>query len=500
MNSPLRRVGVVILILFGLLFLNLNWVQAYKADEYLNSPLNARVQLAEYQRQRGVVEAQGKALALSGSTNDELKYQRRYPYSELYAHIVGYKPVNMSATNIEQSENQFLAGTSDQLFAERFRGMITGRESGGGNVLLTMSLRAQQVAFNELKNNGVAERGAVIAIDPRTGALQALASFPSFDPNPLVSHDTTAAQAAYDRLAKAPNSPLKNRALAEVLPPGSTFKVLVSAAALQAGYNVNTAIPAGPVYKPPQTTQVIRNAVPSICPQAQVTLISALTQSCNTGFAQLGVKLGAARVKAAAQAFGFGDKELTVGQLGGRGLPVAASETGAMSRTDGGGEDPAAVAQSSIGQRDVRMTPLQGAMIAAAIANDGKQMRPYVVQQLLGPDRLSLYAAAPELLRTPVSPAVAANLRAMMQSVVANGTGRNAQIDGVQVGGKTGTAENGNAAEHGWFIGYVIRDGVPISAVAVSLENAGESGSGTATRIAGKVMRAVLADTPRGGQ
>ncbi|GAA2512228.1 penicillin-binding protein 2 [Pilimelia columellifera] len=498
MNAPLRRVGVVLLVLFGLLFVNLNWVQVYKGEEYRTSPLNARVQLAEYKRPRGVIEAQGKGLASSVATDGELKYLRKYPFPSTYAHVVGYKPVNMAATAVEQAENEFLAGESDQQFAERFRSMVTGKETSGGNVLLTLSLRTQQTAFAELSRNQVgARRGAVVALDPRTGAVQAMVSFPSFDPNPLVSHNTRAAQAAFDRLAADPARPLTNRAVAETLPPGSTFKVILAAAALESGVAATTRIPAGPAYQPPQTTQVIRNAHPSICPEAQVTLLNALTESCNTGFAQLGVRLGADRVKAKAQAFGFGDEELTVGQTGGPGMPVAASQTGEMARPQGGA-DPAALAQSSIGQRDVRMTPLQGAMIAAAVANDGQQMRPYVVQQLLAADRRPLHTAAPRTLREPVEPQVAAELRKMMVSVVRSGTGGNARIDGVEVGGKTGTAQTGVAADHGWFIGFAIRDGKPVSAVAVVLENAGSGGSGEATRIAGRVMRAVLADG-RGG-
>ncbi|HEY0699418.1 MAG TPA: penicillin-binding protein 2, partial [Micromonospora sp.] len=198
MNAPLRRVGVVVMILFGLLFANLNWVQAYKADEYRTSDYNGRVQVAEYERKRGNIEAGGAALATSKETSGRLKYQRTYPKGEIYAHVLGYKPVNLGAVGIERAENDFLAGTSDQLLADRVREMFTGEEAGGANVLLTLSRRAQETAFTQLADNRVgAERGAAVAIDPRTGAIQALVSMPSFDPNPLVSHDSKAAQAAY---------------------------------------------------------------------------------------------------------------------------------------------------------------------------------------------------------------------------------------------------------------------------------------------------------------
>jgi len=197
-NAPLRKAGVVILVLFGLLFANLNWVQAYKADEYRNSDYNGRVLVAEYSRARGVIEADGEPLAESKATDGTLKYLRVYPDKQPYAPVVGYKPVNGAAVGIERSEDEFLAGTSDKLFADRLSDMFTGDNTGGGNVVLTINTRAQEVAWKEMVNNerGV-KRGAAVAIDPRTGAIQAMVSMPSYDPNPLASHDTKAAQAAW---------------------------------------------------------------------------------------------------------------------------------------------------------------------------------------------------------------------------------------------------------------------------------------------------------------
>lgn len=499
MNAPLRRTGVVVMILFGLLFVNLNWVQAYKADEYRNSDYNGRVQIAEYKRKRGNIEAGGVAIASTRGTDGRLKYLRTYPNKELYAHVLGYKPVNLGATGIEKSENEFLAGTDDRLYVDRLRDMWTGNETPGGNVLLTISRRAQETAFRQLTNNRAnVNKGAAIAIDPKTGAVQALVSMPSFDPNPLASHDTAGAEAEYNRLDADKNGPLKNRALSEILPPGSAFKVIDSAAALESGITKDTRIPAGTSYRPPTAGADIRNASPSICPGppgTQVTLIQALTESCNTAFAQLGVSLGSAKIKEKARQFGFEDQDLTCGRLNARGLPVAASRTGDMQNPDGS-EDKAALAQSSIGQNNVRMTPLQGAMIAATVANGGTQMRPYLVQQLLGPDRTTgYYTADPKELRRPVSGEVARDLQDMMVSVVENGTGKSAGIDGFTVGGKTGTAQAGESADdHGWFIGFVMKDGHPISAVAVLLESAGRGGSAEAARIAGQIMRAVIAD------
>jgi peptidoglycan glycosyltransferase len=500
-NAPLRRAGVVILVLFGMLFANLNWVQAYRGDKYRTNEYNGRVQVSEYERPRGVIEdPDGEPLAGSKATDDSLKYLRTYPQKDAFAHVLGYKPVNIGATGIERSENDFLAGTSDQLFADRFSDMFTGDNTSGGNVVLTLKSPAQQTAWKQLTTNrkGV-DRGAAIAINPKTGAVQALVSMPSFDPNTLVSHDTTAARKAYDALEADKLGPLKNRALSEILPPGSAFKVVVAAAGLESGLTPQSKIPAGARYTAPGAGSFIKNSGASVCPQSQVTLIEALTESCNTGFAQLGVKLGTAAITQKAQAFGFEQSDLTVGDLDTKsGLAVAKSTTGSALKNPDGSDDKARLAQSSIGQNEVAMTPLQGAMIAASIANGGKQMRPYLVERLLAADRRELYKASPDSLRQPVTSTVATDLQAMMVSVVQNGTGRNAQIDGMRVGGKTGTAEHGDGEpEHGWFIGFAFDSkGEPVSAVCVVLEDTGNGGSAEAARIGGLIMKAAAS---RGG-
>jgi len=499
-NAPLRRVGVVAMVLFGLLFANLNFVQWHKANDYRTSQYNGRVQVAEYDRQRGVIEVSGKPGAQSISTDDNLKFLRQYPYKAEFAHVIGYKPVNGEATGIEYIENEFLAGTSDQLFADRLQDLWTNEKTPGGNIVTTLSLRAQETAYKELlNNNNDAKVGSVVALDPTTGAVLAMVSTPSYDPNQLVGHDTTAANAAYDKLAADPSQPLLNRAIKETYAPGSIFKVIDSAAALERGYTTNTSIPAGSSYTAPGTTHVIKNAAPSICPEAQVTLIEALTESCNTGFAQLGVALGPQAISDTASAFGFGEDNQRVGQLGqDNGMLVAPSQVGKLT-TDSGGPDQPIIAQTAIGQADARVTPMQAAMMAATVANGGAQMEPYLIQQLLGPDRTSYGIAVPRKLRTSCTAGVAQSLQSMMVSVVENGTGKKAQIDGYVVGGKTGTAQNAEGAkDHGWFIGFAMKDGKPLVAVAVLLANAGSGGSGEAARIGGQVMKAAIAD--RGGK
>jgi peptidoglycan glycosyltransferase len=498
MNAPLRRVGVVVLVLFSMLYLNLNWVQAYRADEYRNSDYNGRVLITEYERPRGkIVNAQGVALADSKETTGEYKYLRVYPFGEQYAHVLGYKPLTLASTDLEKLENDFLAGTADEQTAERIEAMFTGEKNPGGNVLLTLSKATQEAAFNELKaNKRGAVRGAVVALDPSNGALLAAVSMPSYDPNPLVVHDTNKASAAYNALDKNENKPLRNRAFSETFPPGSTFKVVTAAAAMnKLNMNPSTVIQGGDSYQPPQTSSfVIRNSTGVVCPDS-ITLKQALTVSCNTAFARLGVdQIGDASLKAMARDFGFEseprfDRDDRTNYMG-----VAASRTGSMSTQDGR-VDPPALAQSSIGQREVRMTPLQGAMIAATVANDGSLMRPYLVDKLQLADLTVISPTEPKQIRRPFSGQVASGLQEMMVSVVQSGTGRNARINGFDVGGKTGTAENAeDALDHGWFIGFARKGGKGHIAVAVFLENAGRGGSAEAARIAGLVMRAYIGE------
>jgi penicillin-binding protein A len=494
MNAPLRRVGVVVFMLFALLFVNLNYRQVVKADDYRNDDHNGRLQVAEYQRARGnIINAKGEAVASSQATGDSLRFLRVYPFKEQYAHLVGYKPVNLAATDVEKLHNLFLAGQADSQAVDRFLAMFSGKKPPGGNVLLTLSKAGQAAAWDQLTHNQKnAQKGAVVMLDPATGALLASVSMPSYDPNLLSTHDTAAAAAAYDRLDKDPNKPLNNRALSETAPPGSTFKVITAAAGLANGLNGSSVITGGASYELPQTTQVFRNASGVNCPD-QITLKQALTVSCNTAFMRLGVEqIGPDKLKATAQAFGFESEPKMIGDEDHNYLDCVPSRTGGMNGPDGR-VDPPALAQSAIGQRDVRMTPLQGALIAATVANGGKQMQPYVIDSLQTADLASAGKTSPKVARTPINGQVAGELRDMMTSVVENGTAKRAQIAGVQVGGKTGTAENAeDAADHGWFIGFAMKGGTPVAAVAVFLENAGKGGSAEAARIGGQVMKAYI--------
>ncbi len=288
-NAPLRKAGVVMMILFGLLFLNLNCVQVIKADEYRTDEDHnrIRVQAQEYERRRGKIIVDGVAVAQSEETKDDLKFQRKYQFGPTYANIVGYRPVNLAAVGIERLENEFLSGTADSFAADRLLEMFTGRDTPGGSVVLSLRKQVQEAAYKALLNNATSSKvGAVVALDPITGAILAMVSTPSYDPNPLVSHDFDVARQAFAKLEADPAKPLLNRAVQETFPPGSTFKVVVAAAALRNGLNPSSVLAGGSSYTAPDTTTAINNAPGVSCPD-EITLADALRVSCNTAFARL---------------------------------------------------------------------------------------------------------------------------------------------------------------------------------------------------------------------
>jgi peptidoglycan glycosyltransferase len=347
--------------------------------------------------------------------------------------------------------------------------------------VLTLNRAAQQAAYDGLAG----KVGAVVALDPRTGAVLAEASSPSYDPTALSSHDPARIRSTYTKLMADPRNPLLNRAVQSTYPPGSTFKVITAAAALAAGLSPTTEIPSPTVLKLPGTTANLNNFGGERCGNGTTdTLADALRISCNTAFGQLGMTLGAAKVGKQAQAFGFGDSSLQLPQ------PVASSVYPARLNKP-------QEAQSAIGQYDVRVTPLQMAMVAAGVANNGVVMRPYLVKELQAPDLSRLDLASPSVYSQAVSSTVAQQLTAMMEGVVSNGTGTRAQIPGVRVAGKTGTAQHAvGQPPHAWFIGFAPAQN-PQVAVAVLVENGGSLGSdatggAVAAPIAQAVMRAVL--------
>jgi peptidoglycan glycosyltransferase len=476
-NAPLRRVAISVLVLFTLLIINVNYIQVVRSDELRTDPGNTRVLSEEYDRERGSIVVAGTEVATSVATEDRLTYLRQYPQGELYAPVTGYYSLVYGNAQTERSMNDFLAGNDARLFARRLADLFTGRDPSGGDVVLTLDPAVQEAAMAGLE--GVT--GAVVALDPTTGAVLGMGSTPTYDPNQLSSHDPQAIRDYWDQLNGADRDPRLNRAIGDNYPPGSVFKVVVSAAARASGeYTPDTVIPAPDTLTLPGTSTELENFGGSRCSSTgEQTLLEALTISCNTAFAQLGIDLGEDRVREMAEAFGMDGEK--------REIPLTVERS-----SMGDPENDAQLGVSSIGQQDVRMTPLQAAMIAAAVANDGTLMAPYLVDQLRAPDLSVLDETDPEELGEPITPEVADQLTEMMESVVTNGSGRAARIPGVPVAGKTGTAEvSEDVPDHNWFIGFAPADD-PQIAVAVFVANGGGTGGDVSAPIAREVMQAYL--------
>jgi penicillin-binding protein A len=483
MNAPLRRLAIACLLMFGALLINANWLQVVHAKALHNKTGNTRVLLSELRHQRGLIVAGNVTVARSVPSDDKYKYKRVYPQGAEYAPITGYFTILPSVTGIEQAQNSILGGDDDRLFVRRVSDLLTGRTPRGGTVVLTINPKAQDAAWKGLGT----KVGAVVALDPRTGAILALASTPSYDPNLFASHDTKAVDRAASRLNNDPRKPLLDRAIAQTYPPGSTFKVVTSAAALSSDkfdYTPTTVIPAPTQLKLPLTTKKLSNFGGETCSgSGRMTLQDALRISCNTAFAALGMRLQAGALADQAAAFGFGT------------APRIPLQSAASVFPDN--LDPPQTAQSAIGQFSVRVTPLQMAMVAAGVANDGVVMKPYLVKEVQGPDLSTIDSAQPQVQSRALTAPDAAQLSAMMVRVVQSGTGTAARISGVNVAGKTGTAQHGTGeAPHAWFIAFAPVEN-PVVAVAVLVEDGGNlsheaTGGRVAAPIAKDVMEAVL--------
>lgn len=480
MNRAIRRLGLLLGVLVIALMININIQQVFLANQTRDRPGNLRSTLDEYDRERGPILVGTDPVARSIPTDDQYKYLRRYSAGPLYAPATGFYSALYGSTGIERSENDILSGTSDLFLVDRLQQLLSGRDPKGGAVGLTLNADAQKAAYQGMSG----KVGSVTAIDPSTGAILAMVSTPSFDPNLIASHNLADSQKAYEAYAADPSQPMLNRPLVSTPPPGSTFKLVTTAAALESGKFTPTTIVPGPAeYRLPGTRTDLKNWQGSACgPGGKTTLTNALAVSCNSAYAWLGNQLGQDALRSQAEKFGF-NKSFTV--------PMRA----AASRYPSGLDD-AQTAMSAIGQFDVTATTLQMAMVGAAIGNAGVTMNPYLVKEIRGADLQVLQTASPSTFATAMSQENASEEMQMMVNVVENGTGTNAQIPGVKVGGKTGTAETGNGRPAvAWFVAVAPADN-PKVAVAVSVEDAGGkaeiSGNGIAAPIARSVIQAVL--------
>ncbi|MBC8090351.1 MAG: penicillin-binding protein 2 [Pseudonocardia sp.] len=491
MNTPVRRIAIAVMAMILLLMANLTYVQVVQAGDLRADQRNQRVLLAEYSRQRGQISAQGQVLARSVETDGQYPYQREYPSGPAFASITGYYSLIYSAGGLERAVNDVLNGSDDRLFTRRLSDLITGRDPAGGNVALTVDPAVQQAAYDALAGKGYT--GSVVALQPSTGAILAMASTPSFDPNPLASFSAQTQQDAWGQYTNADPPVLTNRAIQETYPPGSTFKLIDVAAALASGrYTPDTQLTAASEITLDDTATTLQNFNGNACgTAATASLREALQRSCNTAFAELSSDLGEEAVRDQAEAFGIGTEDVAIP------MSVVPSTIGDIEST-------AALQQSSIGQRDVALTPLQNAMVVAAIANDGRVMAPYLVQDIQSQDLETVDTTQPDQLGQAVDPGVANTLTDLMVNNENSYSGVG-KIRGVQIAAKTGTAEHGanpkTTPPHVWYVAFAPADN-PQVAVAVLVESGGDRNNLAATggEVAAPIGRAVIGAALRGSQ
>ncbi|MEV3855195.1 penicillin-binding protein 2 [Streptomyces sp. NPDC050095] len=492
MTKYIRRASVFCLVLLVALLVNAARVQVFQAPSLDDNSANRRSTIARYDQPRGNILVQGKPVTGSKDTGQSLRYERTYTNGPLYSPVTGYASQTYGTTFVESAEDDILSGTDPMLSPIPFWDEISRTQEPGGNAVTTINAAAQQAAYSGLGG----KKGAVAAIDPSTGKILALVSAPSYDPGDISGTGSSATD-AWARLNADPDQPMLNRAIRQTYPPGSTFKIVTAAAALENnvvnGVDTPTDTPS-PYTLPGTTTQLTNENPNAACENA--TLEYALRVSCNTVFANLGVQVGLSDMVKTSENFGFNDTGLRI--------PMTAAKSNFD--TD---MNKSQLALSSIGQYDTAATPLQMAMVAGAVANGGTVMSPHLVDRTTTSDGDTVTTTGTKTYRQAMSPYTATQLQQMMVDVVTQGTGANAAISGATVGGKTGTAQNGvnnEGVPYAWFISYAQADGAssPQVAVAVVVEDAEAnradiSGGGSAAPIARAVMEAVLNSSDTNG-
>ncbi|WP_424888023.1 penicillin-binding transpeptidase domain-containing protein [Streptomyces sp. XH2] len=480
MNKPVRRIAIFCGLLVLALLLRDNWLQFVQADELKTHKNNRRVDIARYSQPRGNIIVDGQAVTGSVETGGvDFKYKRTYNDGPMWAPVTGRSSQVYGSTQLEKLYDRVLIGDDDRLFFNRTVDMITGKGKKGGDVITTLNSKAQKAAFEGLGD----KKGAVAAIDPRTGKILALASTPSYDPSKIAGANDGKEWTSLD---KDKNQPMLNRALRQTYPPGSTFKVVTATAALENGLykDVDSKTDSPVPWTLPDTVTELKNEGSIQCKDAS--LREALRVSCNSVFGKVSADLGNKKMMEQAQKFGFNNDKLDT--------PVRAAQS--VYPKDNRPQN----AMDGIGQASNRATPLQMAMVAAAVANDGKLMEPYMVDKVRAPNLNVIETHQPKEMSQPMSRDTARKLQSIMETVVSEGTGTKAKISGATVGGKTGTAQHGvdnKDNPYAWFISYAKgQNGSPV-AVAVVIESSDTlrddiAGGALAAPVAKKVMEAVL--------
>ncbi|WP_138314954.1 peptidoglycan D,D-transpeptidase FtsI family protein [Rhodoluna limnophila] len=480
MNRELKRVSLVIFVMFLSLFISSTGIQVISADDLATDQRNVRSIYDSYKTQRGSILVDGKPIAESIPVDDVYRYNRVYS-DEMYSSVTGFFSLYQGATGLESATNSYLTGQNSSQFFEQINALLSGTPVAGASVELTIDPDVQKAAWDALGD----KKGAVVAINPTTGNILAMVSKPGFDANELAVHDGATSNANYKALIEDEDGPLLNRAYSELYAPGSVFKLVVAAAALESGeYTADSTFPNPSKYTLPGTSTVVMNSGEGKCGgAATVSIADALRLSCNVPFAQLGIALKQNRISSQAGLFGF-SKNIE--------FPMTS-----VASVYPSGMDDAQTGLSAFGQFDVRVTPLQMAMVSAAIANKGVLMQPNLIENVLTANLSVLHQPSPSVFSQPMSATTAKSMTEMMVGAVSNGVSGNARISGVEVAGKTGTAQNGTDQPYTlWFTGFAPANN-PQVAVAVVIADGGglgQSGRGNslAAPVAKKVMQAVL--------
>ncbi len=494
MNRALLRISVACLVMFVLLLLNMNYVQAFETGKLAGEPGNVRVFDQQFSYQRGSIVVTGDGgvvtIAVSRLIKGTNTYQRYYPQGPVYAPVTGYDTI-YSTSGIENAENSLLSGTDPRLAVHNLTALLTGKQKQGATVELTISPAAQQAAYDALASDG-GRPAAAVAINPSTGAILALASYPTFDPNQLATFNGTQLNKIDQQLLNDPSQPLLNRAISQTYPPGSTFKIVTSSAAFSTGAVASTSTPvsAPPVYTLPNG-HTLTNYDSEFCGNGHPPIILAFAMSCNTAFAQIGMRLTAPVLRQWATRFWM-NQPLTI--------PLPAVQSAYPQGP--GWTDPSLTAYSAIGQYNDAVTPLQEAMFAATIADHGTLMRPYLVQRVVGQGLSVITSHQPTVLSQVDSPTVAGDIQAMMYQVTHNpagtayGTAGPQVSGGITIDGKTGTSQNGanpNGLDDALFTCFVPGSGGQPSPIAVAVVvKEGGFGASAAAPIAVKIIQAYL--------
>jgi penicillin-binding protein A len=457
-NEAIRNSWIAAVAMFALIFAALSYVQVIGADELKANPWNKRAILQNYCNDRGAIIVGGTPIAQSVEGSESCKFQRTYTQPELYAGITGYFSQNYGLTGLERAMDEQLAGSSDQLFLDRIGQMFLGNQPKGASVELTIDPEIQRLAYDLIPDG---QRGSIVVTNPKTGDILAMVSKPSYDPNQIATQDVEAERLNYTELNKVPGINLNQSVsgpTGELLAPGSVFKLIDTAAALSSGkYNADSELPNPAEMTFPGIQYRLPNYAGGNCyTRDTADFAFALQQSCNTPFASIALDLGEQAIADQAAKFGFGQDmgDLLKLDYARSIFPEGLDQTG--------------LAQSAIGQRDVRATPLQVALMTSAIANGGVQMKPNLIKAVRSPDLRVINEPAPEVLRTSTTPEIAGQISDWMASVVSNGIGRGAAVPGIQVAGKTGTAELGEAGlNNSWFTGFAPANDPEVSVTVV---------------------------------